>query len=79
MRGGEPDPLGADVVHVGEDCRDGTDVGWRFCWWFRFPGGGVEMFDEVLVHAIVGGKDLDCGWTELRVSFVLKLGHGFAP
>ena len=34
------------------------------------------MFDETLVHAIAGGKDLDCGWAELSVNLVLTRGHG---
>jgi hypothetical protein len=36
------------------------------------------MLDEHLVHAIVGGKDLHRGSTELRVNLVLELtrGHG---
>jgi len=45
------------------------------------------MFDQNLVHAIIGGKDLDCGSAELNVNpglvelgFVrlgLTRGHGF--
>ena len=34
------------------------------------------MFDKNLVHAIIGGKDLDCGSAELRVNLVLTPGHG---
>jgi hypothetical protein len=80
VRGGEPDPLGADVVHVGEDRRNSADVagrfGWRFCRQFGSPGGRVKMFDEKLVHAIIGGKDLDCGAAELSVNLRLTRGHG---
>ena len=72
VRSGEPDPFGADVVHVGEDGRNGASVGW----WFRFPDIGVKMFDEKLVHAIVGGEDLDRGPAELSVNLVLARGHG---
>ena len=72
VRSGKPDPLGADIVHVGEDRRDGADVAGRF----GFPGGRVKMFDEKLVHAIVGGKDPDCGSAELSVNLVLTRGHG---
>ncbi len=43
---------------------------------FGFPGGRVKMFDENLVHAIIGGKDLDCGSAELSVNLVLTRGHG---
>ncbi len=41
VRRGEPDPLAADVVHVGEDRGDGADVAARF----GFPRGRVEVFD----------------------------------
>jgi hypothetical protein len=34
------------------------------------------MFDENLVHAIIGGKDLDRGSAELSVNLVLTPGHG---
>ncbi|MCU1258138.1 MAG: hypothetical protein JWO80_1023, partial [Bryobacterales bacterium] len=43
---------------------------------FGSPGGRVKMFDKNLVHAIVGGKDLDCGSAELSVNLVLTRGHG---
>jgi hypothetical protein len=39
------------------------------------------MFDKHLVHALIGGKDLDCGSTELSVNLGLTnlgltRGHG---
>jgi hypothetical protein len=34
------------------------------------------MFDKNLVHAIIGGKDLDCGSAESSVNLVLTRGHG---
>ena len=34
------------------------------------------MFDKHLVHAIIGGKDPDCGSAELSVNLVLTRGHG---
>ena len=40
------------------------------------PGSRAKMFDENLVHAIIGGKDLDCGPAELSVNLVLTRGHG---
>jgi len=40
------------------------------------PGGRVKMFDKNLVHAIIGGKDLDCGFGELGVNLVWTRGHG---
>jgi hypothetical protein len=76
VRSGEPDPFGADIVHMGEDRGDGADVAGRFSWRFRHPDGGVKMFDENLVDAIVGGKDPDCGSAELSVNFGLTRGHG---
>src|SRR6267378_4386390 len=60
VRSCKPDPLGADIVHVRENCRNGAGP----AGWFSFPGGGVKMFDKNLVHAIIGGKDLDCGSAE---------------
>jgi hypothetical protein len=64
-------------VHVREDRGNGADLAGRF----GSPGGGVKMFDKNLVHALIGGKDLDCGSAQLRVNLlsvnlVLTLGHG---
>ena len=72
MRSRKPDPLGADIVHMREDRRNGARVAGRF----GFPGGRVKMFDKNLVHAIIGGKDLDRGSAELSVNLVLTRGHG---
>ena len=77
VRSCKPDPLAADIVHVREDRRNGTGSAGRF----GSPGGRVKMFDKNLVHAIIGGKDLDCGSAELSVNLgltnlVLKHGHG---
>ncbi len=58
-------------MYVRKDRHDGADVAGRF----GRPGGRVKMFDEDLVHAIVGGKDLDGGPAELSV-LGLTLGHG---
>ncbi len=43
--------------------------------------GWVKMFDKNLVHAIIGGKDLDCGSAQSRVNLSsvnlgLTRGHG---
>jgi hypothetical protein len=73
MRSCKPDPLGADIVHVRENRRNGAALAGRF----GSPGGRVKMFDENLVYAIIGGKDLDCGSAELSVNLVLTRGHGF--
>ena len=71
VRGCKPDPLAADIVHVGEDRRDGAGLaGWLGC-----PGGRVKMFDKHLVYPIIGGKDPDCGSGELRVNLRLTRGH----
>jgi len=69
---GKPDPLAADIVHVCEDCRNAADVAGRF----GSPGGRVKVFDENLVQALIGGKDLDCGSAELSVNLGLTRGHG---
>ena len=68
----KPDPLGADIVHVRENRRNGADLAGRF----GSPGGRVKMFDKNLVHALIDGKDLDCGSAELSVNPVLTRGHG---
>ena len=72
MRSCKPDPLAADIVHVGEDRGNGAGLAGR-C---GFPGGRVKMFDKNLVHAITGGKDLDRGSAELSGDFVLARDHG---
>src|ERR1700733_12102345 len=72
VRRRKPDPLGADIVHVREDRRNGAGLAWRF----GSPGGRVKMFDKSLVHALVGGKDLDRGPAELSVNLGLTRGHG---
>src|SRR5579863_7047743 len=72
VRSGKPDPFGADIMHVGEDRRNVADVAGRF----RPPGGRVKMFDQHLVHAIIGGKNLACGLAESSVNLVLTRGHG---
>jgi len=55
VRSCQPDPLAADIVHVREDRRNGAGLAGRF----GAPGGRVKMFNKKLVHAIIGGKDLD--------------------
>src|SRR6266852_6758709 len=75
LRSCKPDPLGADIVHVREDRRNSPDVAGRF----RSPGGSVKMFDKNLVHAIIRGKDPDCGSAELSVNLLLTRDHGSTP
>src|SRR5438105_129267 len=72
VRSCKPEPLGANIVHVREDRRNGAGLAGRF----GSPGGRVKMFDENLVHAIINGKDLDWGSAELSVNLVLTRGHG---
>ena len=74
VRSRKPDPLAADIVHVREDRRNGADF--VFAGRFGSPGGRVKMFDKNLVHAIIGGKDLDCGSAELSVNLGLTSAHG---
>jgi hypothetical protein len=81
MRSSKPDPFAADIVHVRADRRNGADVAGRFGCRFCCPGGRVKMFDKSLVHAIIGGKDLNGGSAELSVKFGLAIddltrGHG---
>jgi hypothetical protein len=72
VRSGKPDPLRADIVHVCEDGRNGAGLAGRF----GSPSGRVKMFDQHLVHAIVGSKDPDRGSAELSLNLVLTRGHG---
>jgi len=76
MRSCQPDPLRADVVHVGEDRRDGAGLTGGF----NCPGARVKMLDEHLVHTLIGGKGLDCRSAQLclklRVNLVSTGGHG---
>jgi hypothetical protein len=73
VRGREPDPLGADIMHVRDDRGDGAALAGRL----GSPSARVKAFDQNLVDVIVSGKDLDCGSAELRVNLGLTHGHGF--
>ena len=72
VRSGKSDPLGADIVHVRENRRNGADS--VRAGRFRSPSGRVKMFDKHLVHPIIGGKDLDRGSAELSVKLGLTIG-----
>jgi hypothetical protein len=82
VRSRQPDPLAADVVHVGEDGRNAADFARRF----GRPEFGGKVLDENLVYPIISGKDLDRGssegslrrrWMSIRsTNFGLTLGHG---
>jgi hypothetical protein len=72
VRSRKPDPLGAGIMHVSENRRNAAGVAGRF----GSPGGRVETLYKKLVHAIIGGKDLDCGSAELSVKLVSTRGHG---
>jgi len=54
-------------MHVREDRRDGADVARRF----RSPDGRVKAFDQKLVDAIIGGKDLYGRLAELGLGLLL--------
>lgn len=54
-------------MHVRENGRNSTDLAGRF----GSPGGRVKTFNKNLVHAIIGGKDPDCGLAELNVNLLL--------
>ena len=57
---------------MSEDRRNAADLAGRF----GSPGGRIKMLDNHLVHALIGGKDLDCGSAELSVNLGLTRGHG---
>jgi hypothetical protein len=71
VRSRKPDPLAAHIVHVREDRRDAAGLSGRF----GSPRGRVKMFDQNLVHALVGGKDPHCCSAEFSVNFPLTRGH----
>jgi hypothetical protein len=66
VRSGKPDPLAADIVHVRKDRGNGAGP----AGWCGPPGERIKMFDKELVHAIVGGKYLNCGSAQLRVNLL---------
>jgi hypothetical protein len=77
VRSSKPDPLAADIVHVREDRRNGAGLAGRF----GVPCGRVKMFDNDLVHALIGDKDLHRGSAQFRVNLLsanvaLTRGHG---
>ena len=59
-------------MHVGEDRRNAADIAGRF----GSPCRRVKMFDQHLVHAIIGGKNLRCRSADLSVNLILTRGHG---
>jgi hypothetical protein len=63
-------------VHVGEDGCDRSCFPGSLGWRLRSPDGRVEVFDQDLIHAIIGGKDLGGGSTELSVNLKSTRGHG---
>src|SRR5258707_12952280 len=73
VRSCKPHPLRADIVHVREDRRNSSGLAGRL----RFPSDRVKMFDNNLVHAIVGRKKPNSGLAEWRVHLVLTRGHRF--
>src|SRR6267154_754622 len=77
MRGGEAYPLRANVVHVRKNSGNRSALAGRL----GGPSGGVKMFDQHLIHALIGDKDPDCDMAELSVNlltanFWLAVGHG---
>jgi hypothetical protein len=64
VRSCKPDPLAADIVHVGKDRHNGAGLAGRF----GSPDGRFEMFDNNLVHVIISGKDLHCGSADLSLN-----------
>jgi hypothetical protein len=45
---------------------------------FGCPGARVKVFDNILVYAIVSGKDADGGSGELSVGPMLTRAHGYS-
>jgi len=87
VRSCKPNPLAADIVHVGEDRGDITGAAFegRFgrrrygCRRLGPPRGRVKMFNKHLVHAVVdqedlGGRALDCCSAELSVNWLAIYG-----
>ena len=79
VRSGQPDPFGADIMHMREDRRNAAN----FILAGRFgpPGGRVKMFDKNLVDAIIDEKNLGGSGTgyrsaELGVKLGLARAHG---
>jgi hypothetical protein len=66
VRSGKPYPLAANIVHVREDRRNRAGLAGRF----GSPRARVKMFDNHLVHPLIGGKNLDGGSAELRLSLL---------
>jgi hypothetical protein len=76
VRSGKPDPLRPHIMHVRKDRRNRPHPAGRFGWRFGSPGGRVKMLNKRLVHAIIRGKNPDCGCAELSVNLLLTHGHG---
>jgi hypothetical protein len=74
VRRSKPDPLGADIVHMRENRRNRAHLS-RRC---GPPRSRIQMFDKVLVHAVIGSKHLHRGSTDLSVNLVSTRGHGFS-
>jgi hypothetical protein len=59
-------------MHMREDGRNGAGAAGRF----GSPSRRVKLFDQNLVHAIVGGKNLNGGLVEWIANLGLTFGHG---
>lgn len=78
MRSRKPDPLAADVMHVREDRCNGASLIRRFGRRLGSPRRRIKMFDQHLVHAIVGRKHLNWYPAKLRANLVLTHGQTVA-
>ena len=76
VRGSEPDPLGANIVHMSKDGHNGAGLAGLS----GVPRSGVKMLDEKLIHALVGGEHHDSNLSELRgkpgEGLASRRGHG---
>src|SRR5437868_10175740 len=72
MRRRKPQPLPPDIVDVGEDGSDGASFRTgEFC----LPGAWIEMLEDELVHALVGGPNLERNFAEIRRHSDSAAGH----
>jgi len=74
MRSRQPDPLTANIVHVGEDGRDSACVARRI----GSPRGRIKLLQQNLVHLFVDRENAYSGLAELGVRPGLTIGHGSA-
>ena len=73
MRGGEPQPLATDVMHMSEYRCDGSRVAAKR---LRSPRVGIEMLEDQLVHAVIDDVALEQRLAKFRVRQSSGTSHG---